>query len=75
MLSYLRWDDVKQVSCRRIFLAEHVALLGLEHNVQNFDDKWAAAQSSHKTVFTQETAQLCFVFIHVLQGQFSAWNP
>lgn len=72
MMSYLRWDDVKQVSCRRVFLAKHVALIGLEQNVQNLDDKRAAAQRSRQTVFTQKTAQLCFVLIHVLQGKFSA---
>lgn len=71
-MSYLWWDDVEEVSRGGVFLAEHIALIGLEQNVEYFDDERAATQRSRQTVFTQETAQLGFVLIHILQSQFSA---
>lgn len=70
-LWYLRWDDVEQVSRRRVLLAEHIAVLRLKQDVQNFDDKRAAAQSRRQAVLTQKTTQLRLVLTHVLQSQFS----
>lgn len=70
-LWYLRWDDVEQVSRRCVLLAEHVAVLRLKQDVQNFDDKRAAAQRRGQAVLAQETTQLRLVLTHVLQSQFS----
>lgn len=69
---YLGGNDVEQVSRGGVLLSEDVAILGLEEYVQDFDDKWAAAQCSRQAVLPQEALQLRLALGHKLQSHFGA---
>ncbi len=62
MLRYLWWNDIEQVTGRRIFLRKNIVLLRFKRNAKHVDDEGTWRQIERDAVLSQELFSLVVFF-------------